>query len=254
MEYPRNPSTPTQAIGRLWRLGSPTDESRLMEKRVNILAAEGELPKELTGQHRLIAAHEILRVHLGLAVSQEHVSKRHPLLGPLDALRAFSRIIHDGIIAAPETEDENANARVIFDTGDNVQRHPGEPPVGYETKLETTITQETLIQVRQSELDSIPHSAIGIHFSSSDPIWPISSSIHLQHALTADQWLSTAISPKHQLRHESTNSTFEKNEIDYYAPDTVKMDLAKCALDRVKLPRKKMQDQKRISSDVLAGC
>ncbi|KAK5989252.1 hypothetical protein PT974_10758 [Cladobotryum mycophilum] len=47
-------------------------EFRLMhEKQFNILATESEIPKELTGQHRLITAYEILRVHLG----QEAASK-----------------------------------------------------------------------------------------------------------------------------------------------------------------------------------
>ncbi|KAM0258101.1 hypothetical protein ACHAQJ_004006 [Trichoderma viride] len=86
LEMPRNSSTVSQAIGRLWRLGSPAtvhwdivitkgtfdsaQESRLLHKHANMIAAEGRINDQIKGQQRLLVAYEILREHFGQEVNR----------------------------------------------------------------------------------------------------------------------------------------------------------------------------------------
>lgn len=83
IEWPPNAPTVSQTIGRLWRLGAEQagtinwdivktsdsldsyQESRLMHKQAVVLAAEGNIPDQITGQLRLICAYELLREMFG---------------------------------------------------------------------------------------------------------------------------------------------------------------------------------------------
>lgn len=86
VESPINLSHTIQALGRLQRLGQSHDvewkillcrdtfdsyfETRNMAKFVTTLTAEGRIPSQIQGEHRVVCAYEILREQLGQACSR----------------------------------------------------------------------------------------------------------------------------------------------------------------------------------------
>ncbi|KAF5620325.1 uncharacterized protein FTJAE_11682 [Fusarium tjaetaba] len=81
VEYPDNIPTMLHGFGRLWRLGQERevhwdvlymensfdgwDETWMVSKYADILAAEGEIPDEIQGEHRVICAFELIKRYLG---------------------------------------------------------------------------------------------------------------------------------------------------------------------------------------------
>nr|RBQ99827.1 hypothetical protein FVER53263_09362 [Fusarium verticillioides] len=81
VEYPDNIPTLLHGFGRLWRIGQKRevhwdvlymensfdgwDETWMVSKYADILAAEGEIPDEIQGEHRVICAFELIKRYLG---------------------------------------------------------------------------------------------------------------------------------------------------------------------------------------------